>query len=44
MLDISLAVLLGRLDTPAGEHLIGIVIVTLVAMTLAPYFFSQGSL
>jgi sodium-dependent dicarboxylate transporter 2/3/5 len=25
-------------------NLIGIVIVTLVGMTLAPYFFSQGSL
>ena len=33
MLDVSLAELLSRLDTPAGEHLIGIVIVVI----LLPY-------
>ena len=35
MLDVSLAELLGRLDTPAGEHLIGIVIVVMVVVMAA---------
>ena len=35
MLDVCLAELLGRLDTPAGEHLIGIVIVVMVVVMAA---------
>ena len=35
MLDVCLAELLGRLDTPAGEHLIGIVIVLVLSASMS---------